>query len=115
MEPWEADASPLPDPQHCPPLPQRQGHPGPPGALGSPAGQLERLLGARISLDEGPAVAAWSSQLSPGGGSTVPALFGHLHLGQSQTLGSGITEGQGRSASAQDTNPGPGREGRGWT
>lgn len=115
MEPWEADASPLPDPQHCPPLPQRQGHPGPPGALGSPAGQLERLLGARISLDEGPAVAAWSSQLSPGGGSTVPALFGHLHLGQSQTLGSGITEGQGRSASAQDTNPCPGREGSGWT
>ena len=24
MEPWEADASPLPGPQHCPPLPQRQ-------------------------------------------------------------------------------------------
>ena len=108
MEPWEADASPLPDPQQCPPLPQRQVTRARPGLWGG-------LLGARISLDEGPAVAAWSSQLSPGGGSTVPALFAHLHLGQSQAFGSGITEGRGRSASARDASPCPGREGSGWT
>lgn len=115
MESGEADASPVPGPQHCPPLPQCQLTRARPGLWGGLPVSWSACWAPVISLDEGPAVAAWSSQLNPGGGSTVPALFAHLHLGQSQAFGSGITEERGRSASAQDTSPCPGREGSGWT